>query len=173
MLGLPWLCRTWSKGTVWAAGLIGMIVGQLIMAWGLAHGNSLPIIMTGWALGFLASGAAMAMPFSVISDSVDYGEWKTGIRAAGVLTAIGTAFCLKAGAGLGGAMPGWILEATGYVANVAQTSEALRGIEISVVWLPVAAFVAALVPVFFYGKFERLEPQIVADLERRRSDRKT
>ena len=169
VLGLPWFCRKWSKGTVWAAGLIGMIVGQFVMVWGLAHGNSLPVIMTGWALGFLASGAAMAMPFSVISDSVDYGEWKTGIRAAGLLTAIGAAFCLKAGAGLGGALPGWILQSCGYVANVAQTPEVLRGIELSVVWVPVIAFAAALVPVLFYRKFERLEPQIHADLESRRA----
>lgn len=169
VLGLPWLCRKWSKGTVWAAGLVGMIAGQLVMGWGLANGSSLTVVMTGWAFGFLASGAAMAMPFSVISDSVDYGEWKSGIRAAGLLVAIGTAFCLKAGAGLGGALPGWILQSTGYVANIAQSPEALRGIELSVVWLPAVAFAAALVPVFFYRKFERLEPQIRADLETRRA----
>lgn len=169
VLCLPWLCRTWSKATVWAAGLAGMIVGQLIMAWGLAHGNSLMIVMTGWALGFLASGAAMAMPFSVISDSVDYGEWKTGIRAAGLLAAIGAAFCLKAGAGLGGALPGWILQACDYVPNVAQTPRVLRGIEVSVVWLPAIAFGAALIPVLFYRKYEAMEPGIQAELEQRRA----
>jgi sugar (glycoside-pentoside-hexuronide) transporter len=166
---LPWLCRIWSKGTVWAAGLAGMILGQFIMAWGLAQGNSLPIVMFGWGLGFLASGAAMAMPFSVISDSVDYGEWKTGIRAAGLLAAIGAAFCLKAGAGLGGAMPGWILQSCGYVPNVAQSATVLKGIEFSVVWLPAIAFAVALVPVLFYGKYERMEPAIHADLEKRRA----
>ncbi len=169
VLCLPWLCRTFSKATVWAAGLAGMIVGQLVMGWGLAHGNSLTIIMAGWAFGFLASGAAMAMPFSVISDSVDYGEWKTGIRAAGLLTAIGAAFCLKAGAGLGGALPGWILQSCGYVPNVAQTPAVLRGIEFSVVWLPTVAFAVALVPVLFYGKYERQESQIHADLAARRA----
>jgi sugar (glycoside-pentoside-hexuronide) transporter len=165
---LPWMCRKWSKGQVWAAGLAGMIVGQLIMGWGLAHGNSLGIIMTGWTLGFLASGAAMAMPFSVISDSVDYGEWKTGVRAAGLLAAIGAAFCLKAGAGLGGALPGWILQASGYVPNVPQTESVLRGIEMSVVWLPTACFLLSLIPVLFYRRFELREPQIRAELEQRR-----
>jgi sugar (glycoside-pentoside-hexuronide) transporter len=168
VLCLPWLCRTWSKSTVWAAGLAGMIVGQLIMGWGLAQGNSLPIVMFGWGLGFLASGAAMAMPFSIISDSVDYGEWKTGIRAAGLLAAIGAAFCLKAGAGLGGALPGWILQSCGYVPNVAQTATVLSGIEFSVVWLPAIAFAGALIPVLFYGKYERMEPSIQAELEKRR-----
>jgi sugar (glycoside-pentoside-hexuronide) transporter len=168
VLCLPWLCRTWSKGTVWAAGLAGMIIGQLVMGWGLAHGGSLSVIMAGWAFGFLASGAAMAMPFSVISDSVDYGEWKTGIRAAGLLAAIGAAFCLKAGAGLGGALPGWILQSCGYVPNVTQSASVLRGIEFSVVWLPAFAFAAALLPVLFYRRYERMEPQIHAELETRR-----
>lgn len=168
VLCLPWMCRTWSKGTVWAAGLVGMVLGQLIMGWGLAQGSSLPIIMAGWTLGFLASGAAMAMPFSVISDSVDYGEWKTGIRAAGLLAAIGAAFCLKAGAGLGGAIPGWILQACDYVPNAVQTPAVLRGIEVSVVWLPAACLVLSLVPVLFYRRFEAQEPQMREELEQRR-----
>ena len=45
----------------------------------------------------------------------------------------------------------------------------LRGIELSVVWLPALAFAAALVPVLFYGRFERLEPQMQAELEKRRT----
>jgi sugar (glycoside-pentoside-hexuronide) transporter len=170
---LPWMCRVWSKSTVWAAGLVGLIVGQLIMAWGLANGNSLSWVMTGWTLGFLASGAAMAMPFSIISDSVDYGEWKTGIRSAGLLAAIGAAFCLKAGAGLGGAFPGWILQACGYVPNIAQPAGVLRGIEFSVVWLPAIAFALAVVPVLFYARFERMEPQIQTELAARRAIGKT
>jgi Na+/melibiose symporter-like transporter len=112
---------------------------------------------------------AMAMPFSLLADSVDYGEWKNGIRAAGLLTAIGAAFCLKAGAGLGGALPLWIMQAFGYVPNTVQTVEALNGIAIGFVWLPAACFFAALLPVLTYGRFEKLEPEIQAELERRRA----
>jgi Na+/melibiose symporter-like transporter len=116
------------------------------------------------------SGMAMAMPFSVLSDSVDYGEWKTGVRAAGFLTAIGAAFCLKAGSGLGGAIPAWIMQAHGYVANTAQTPDSLRGIEISIIWLPALFFALAILPVWFYQRFELLEPQIHAELGQRRSN---
>jgi len=165
---LPWFCRWTSKRNVWAFGLLGMVVGQLIVYFGVTQGNSVPLVMVGWAIGFLASGVAMAMPFSVLSDSVDYGEWKTGIRAAGLLTAIGAAFCLKAGAGLGGALPAWIMEASGYHPNSEQTVAALRGIEIGVIWLPATFFALAIIPVLFYRKYELLEPQIHADLERRR-----
>lgn len=168
VLFLPWLCRWTSKRNVWVLGLLGMVVGQIIVWVGLHQGGSIPIIMTGWTLGFLASGAAMAMPFSLLSDSVDYGEWKTGIRAAGLLCAIGAAFCLKAGAGLGGALPGWILELTGYMPNVEQSVRALRGIEASVVWIPAVFFGLAAIPAMFYGRYERMEPQIHAELEQHR-----
>jgi len=166
---LPWFCRLTSKRNVWVLGLLGMVVGQIIVWYGLRQNASLSWIMGGWIFGFLASGVAMAMPFSVLSDSVDYGEWKTGIRAPGFLTAIGAAFCLKAGSGLGGALPAWIMDAHGYVPNVPQTASSLKGIELGFIWLPAVFFVLSIIPVLFYKKFELLEPQIHAELEQRRA----
>ena len=165
---LPWFCRWTSKRNVWALGLLGMVFGQLVVYVGVMQGNSVPVIMAGWIVGFLASGVAMAMPFAVLSDSVDYGEWKTGIRAAGLLTAIGAAFCLKAGAGLGGALPAWIMGSSGYRPNVEQTAAALKGIEVGIIWLPAVFFALSIVPVLFYKKYELLEPRIHAELEARR-----
>jgi sugar (glycoside-pentoside-hexuronide) transporter len=167
--GLPFFCRWTSKRNVWVIGLLGMVAGQLIMFLGVQNNLSVFWIMTGWTFGFLMSGMAMAMPFSVLSDSVDYGEWKTGIRAAGFLAAIGAAFCLKAGSGLGGALPAWILDATGYVANAEQTPQSQHGIVLACVWLPAVFFIFAAVPVWFYKKYEAMEPQIHAELEARRS----
>jgi len=111
----------------------------------------------------------MAIPFSILSDSVDYGEWKTGIRAAGLLTAIGAAFCLKAGSGLGGALPAWILQYCSYVPNAEQSARSLFGISLSFIWLPAVCYALALIPVAFYHRYERLEPDIRRDLAERRS----
>lgn len=166
---LPWLCQWTSKRTAWALGLAGMVAGQLVLYCGARSGNSIPIIMAGWTFGFLTSGMAMAMPFSVLSDSVDYGEWKTGVRAAGLLTAVGAAFCLKAGAGLGGAIPLWIMGRCGYVPNAEQSAASLQGIEFGFIWLPAIFLLLSLVPVLFYKKFELLEPQIHAELAQRRT----
>ena len=172
---MPFFCRWTSKRNVWIFGLLGMVLGQLIVYLGMQNNLSVAWIMVGWTFGFLASGMAMAMPFSVLSDSVDYVEWKTGIRAAGFLTAIGAAFCLKAGAGLGSAVPAWILGWYHYAppvnqVPVEQTSQALFGIELGFIWLPVLGFALAIMPVLFYKKFELLEPQIHAELEQRRND---
>jgi Na+/melibiose symporter-like transporter len=112
----------------------------------------------------------MAMPFSILSDSVDYGDWKTGVRAAGLLTAIGAAFCLKAGAGLGGAIPLWVMGNSGYVPNVEQNPASLKAIEFNFIWLPAICLFLSTIPVLFYKKYEMLEPQIHAELEMRRAN---
>lgn len=166
---LPWLCRITTKRTAWAMGLGGCVAGQLILYYGVVDA-SLMWVMIGWTIGFWASGVAMAMPFSILSDCVDYGEWKNGIRAAGFLSAIGAALCLKAGSGLGGALPAWILNAYHYVPNVTQTAEATTGINISCIWLPAGAYALAIIPVLFYLRYERMEPQIRAELEGRRRE---
>jgi len=166
---LPWFCKWTSKTAAWGWGLAVMIVGQLVLSFGIAAGNSVSLIMAGWVIGFLGSGMAMAVPFSILSDSVDYGEWKTGVRAAGLLTAIGAAFCLKAGAGLGAAIPLWVMKTCGYVANTEQTVASLKGIEFNFIWLPAIFLVLSIIPVLFYRKYERLEPQIHAELDQRRA----
>jgi Na+/melibiose symporter-like transporter len=167
ILFLPYLCRRTSKRNVWGLGLIGSVVGQFIVFAGIYRG-SVALVMSGWAFGFLASGLAMAIPFSILSDSVDYGEWKNGVRAAGLLTAIGAAFCLKAGSGLGGALPAWILARWNYIPNVEQSAHAIFGIELSCIWLPAIAYFLAAIPVLFYSRYERMEPSIQRELEERR-----
>lgn len=167
VLFLPYLCRKFSKSSVWTLGLVGSGLAQLVIATGVQN-RSLPFVMVGWVLGFLASGLAMAIPFSILSDSVDYGEWKSGVRSAGLLTAVGAAFCLKAGSGLGGALPAWILARSHYVPNVNQSASAIAGIEQSFVWLPAIAYAMAAVPTAFYRRYERLEPQVRRDLQERR-----
>jgi sugar (glycoside-pentoside-hexuronide) transporter len=167
ILFLPYLCRRTSKRNVWGLGLVGCAAAQLVVFAGTKNG-SISWVIVGWTLGFLASGLAMAMPFSMLSDSIDYGEWKNGIRAAGLLTAIGAAFCLKAGSGLGGAIPAWILARCGYIPNVEQNAHSIFGIELGCIWLPVLAYALAVIPVLFYHRYERMEPDIQRELEERR-----
>jgi sugar (glycoside-pentoside-hexuronide) transporter len=168
ILFLPLFCRRFSKRTVWALSLACSVLAQVAIFFA-ARNLSPGAVLLGWTLGILSSGVAMAMPFAILSDSVDYGEWKSGIRAAGFLTAIGAAFCLKAGSGLGGALPAWILAHYAYVPNVAQTQRSLFGIELSFVWLPALCYALAVIPVLFYGRYERLEPDIRQDLAQRRA----
>jgi GPH family glycoside/pentoside/hexuronide:cation symporter len=62
------------------------------------------------AVGGIPSAAAL---FALIADIVDYGEWKSGIRADGMTYAAATAG-QNFGAGLGAALVGWLLAAAAY-----------------------------------------------------------
>jgi sugar (glycoside-pentoside-hexuronide) transporter len=168
ILFIPFFCRKTTKRNVWALALLFSALAQVVLWWG-THTSSVSIVMTGWVAGFLASGVAMAMPFSLLSESVDYGEWKSGVRAAGLLTAVGAAFCLKAGSGLGGALPALILDRFHYIPNVQQSAGALVGIELSFIWLPALSYALAILPVLFYHRYERAEAGIRQQLADRRA----
>ncbi|CDB96267.1 putative uncharacterized protein [Megamonas funiformis CAG:377] len=109
------------------------------------------------------------MPFAMLSDTVDFGEWKTGIRASGFLTAIGSAFCIKAGSGIGGFIPAVVMNLFGYVPNVVQSSTALFGIQFVFTWLPAIIFLCGIIPMLFYRKYEQNENNILLDLAKRNS----
>lgn len=164
---IPWFCKRFSKASIWATALVISVLSQFVIHLG-GNSQSLPILLSAWVVGILSSGVALALPFSLLSDSVDYGEWKSGVRAAGLLTAVGASFCLKAGSGLGGALPAWILAAHGYVPNTEQSAQSITGIEFGFIWLPMIFYALAAVPVFFYGRFEKLEPEIQKQLQARR-----
>jgi len=65
--------------------------------------------------------------WSMLSDSVDYGQYKTGVRNNGLIFS-SFLFALKMGVTVAGVLGGLILAATGYVANETQSASALRGI---------------------------------------------
>ncbi|AWH87742.1 glycoside-pentoside-hexuronide family transporter [Limnobaculum parvum] len=58
----------------------------------------------------------------MMSDTVDYGEWKDGKRLTGISFA-GTLFVLKLGLALSGAMIGWMLAGAGYESGAATQND--------------------------------------------------
>ncbi|AHM63930.1 MFS transporter [Paenibacillus polymyxa] len=166
MVLIPFFARKLNKNTIMIIGLILAALGQVVILMG---STNLTLIIAGWIIGALGSGFACSMPFAMLSDTVDYGEWKNGIRASGFLTSIGSAFCIKAGSGIGGLLPAWVMGSTGYIAGKVQTPTALSGIQFSFIWLPFIVFLIGIIPMFFYKKFEKNEASIQQDLIARRS----
>ena len=108
------------------------------------------------------------MPFGMLADTVDYGEWKTGIHAAGFLTAVGSAFCIQVGSGFGAFLPLEIIGAAGYdTTKEVQSLAAQDAIAFCFIWLPVIVYVIVGVIMCFYRKYEKMEPQIKAELAQR------
>jgi sugar (glycoside-pentoside-hexuronide) transporter len=112
-------------------------------------------------------GCSGPVLWSMMGDVADFGEWKTGRRATGTVTAA-VVFALWIGLALGGAIAGWLISLYGYQPNVAQTDHALLGIRlIASVWSG-AAFLAAAVCLLFYGITMKLNMTISHDLSERR-----
>ncbi|QIL50392.1 MFS transporter [Weissella coleopterorum] len=161
---IPLLVKKLSKGNTLILGFSLAAIGQLLMG---VVGSNFILIVVMWVVTSLGTGIAVSMPFAMLSDTVDYGEWKNGIRSAGFLTAIGSAFCIKMGSGLGGFLPSMIMEKTGYIANHTQSHSALMGIKISFILVPAVCFVLGALIMLAYRKFEKAETMIKAELSER------
>ncbi|MFT4627023.1 MAG: GPH family glycoside/pentoside/hexuronide:cation symporter [Myxococcota bacterium] len=86
-------------------------------------------------LGSLLAGPTPALVWALYTDVADYGEWKFGRQATGLVFAAAM-FAQKLGLTLGGAGSGWMLDAVGFVANAEQTDGALLGIRVMFCIIP-------------------------------------
>jgi len=154
---IPFIVKKFLKTHTQILGFIVAALGQIIIAFA---GSSISMIIFGWVVASLGTGIAVTLPFAMLSDTVDYGEWKTGVRASGFLTAIGSSFCIKIGSGLGSFIPSIIMGQAGYVANAAQTATSLAAIKFCFTWLPAIFFIVGALIMLNYTKYERNEDNI-------------
>lgn len=153
-----------NKTLTMIIGLAIGAVGQMLMP---LAGDSVALAVVFWTIGVIGAAIACGMPFGMLADTVDYGEWKSGIHAAGFLTAFGSAFCIQVGSGFGAFVPLEIMNANGYVANAEQSQQSLNAISFCFIWLPVIVYAIVAVIMCFYRKYEKMEPQVKAELAQR------
>jgi sugar (glycoside-pentoside-hexuronide) transporter len=106
--------------------------------------------------------------WAMMGDVADYGEWKTGRRASGTVTAA-VVFALWAGLALGGAIAGWLFSFYGFVSEApVQTAHAQSGILLTAsVWAGLAFFATA-VCLLFYPISREVNRKIALELAERR-----
>jgi GPH family glycoside/pentoside/hexuronide:cation symporter len=124
-------------------------------------------IITLEVLRQFAFGCSGPLLWAMMGDVADFGEWKTGRRATGTVTAA-VVFALWVGLALGGAIAGWLLSLYGYQSNAVQTEHALLGIRLIASVYSGAAFLGAAVSLLFYGITMKLNMTISHDLTERR-----
>ena len=108
-------------------------------------------------------GCAAFSFWAMLPDTVEYGEWKTGIRAEAILFGLGL-FFLKLSLGLGSFILGGLLESIGYVPNVSQAAETLQGIH-TIATLGIAVSGMGIMAVmWFYPLTKELHGRIVEEL---------
>lgn len=132
-------------------------------------GSGLPIAFAG--IGLFNGGLALiiVMCFSIQTDTVEYGEWKTGVRAEGVAFSM-FAFVTKWAASIGGALGAFVLATGGYVAGDAgQSDSAQWGIRAAFAGVPALLILLAILLFTRYPLTDARFAEMALELEGRKS----
>ena len=87
--------------------------------------------------------------WAMLSDTIDYGEWKTGVRTTG-LSFSATMFALKLGMAIAGALTGWLLFSYGYVGGQEQSDRAVEGIMVLFTVVPAITATMGAIIIRYY-----------------------
>lgn len=156
--------RLHKKGTV-MFGLAIAGIGCLMLY--LMPTTAITGMMVSRAITGYGYGILMGICWSVITDPVEYADWKTGKRyTAIVMTLVGLG--IKFSMIIGGSLPTAVLEATGYVANQAQNEATLGAIRMMTTILPLAAVVVAML---VYGLFYHLNEEKISQIQKEIAER--
>lgn len=148
---------------MFSVGLILDIIGMLVLNF---SGGAMGLIIVSSIIRGLGNACGGATMWAMVSDTIDYGEWKTGYRTEGLVNSA-CSFGYKIGNGIGSALLGWILELGGYVGQAAaQSASSLASIKICFVWIPIGIYAAGLVIMSFYHLDAEFSG-IIADLKSR------
>lgn len=144
---VPMAAKKFGKRNVLMGSMIVQGIGLLIMYF--APFDNMAMVLAGcWIFGLFNVGFPMTL--SMVADSVDYMELKTGIRTDG--TAYATyGLATKLGNALGGSVGVLLLAAFGYVANTEQTQRAMNGINTVVNLIPAILFFLAAIACFLWN----------------------
>ncbi len=154
----------WTTKRNWCIiGALMIIAGSLIV---LVAPSSVAVVTVGGLLRGLGMTPILGLIFTMIADAIEYGQWKTGVRTAGAIQAASTSG-QKFGQGIGNALIGAIMAASGYNGALAVQSEsALATISNMFIWgVSILGVIMILVMLFY--KLDKEYPQIIKELMER------
>ena len=128
------------------------------------HSVCLILILLNAGIGWTA---VTLNPWSMLPDTVEYSEWKTGIRCDGLLFGIFN-MLFKVSAAIAGVACGFALEIGGYIPNQAQSYSSLITIKLLIGVVPPLLLIIAF---FIMGKYPisaALHRQMVNDINERK-----
>jgi glucuronide carrier protein len=161
---IPRPVARWGKRAVFSAGAsLGAVGGVLVF---LAPADAPLVGVAGLVLGLLASASVSIVTWALIADTVEYGEWKTGVRVQGINYAL-LAATRKLGMGFGAAVVAFSLAWGGYVSGTAeQTDAATLAIRAAAGLLPGALVLASVGMMCWYRLTDQKHAELVASLSR-------
>ncbi len=177
MVVYPLLRKILTNTKIFAVSITMAVTGYavLLMICFTGHASSLLLLFIPGALIFAANGILSVLTTVFLSNSVDYGELKTGHREESVIFSMQT-FVVKAASGVSVFVAGLGIKAIGLVGNAdtaegakisQQSAETLLGLRLLMTILPVVLLVCAIV--IFKSRFKLTDEAVKANSDKLRS----
>ena len=164
---VPALTRTIGKKNAFiACGVVG-VVALAGLTFAPASVPAVAVILFGVA--GVGLGGVNTLMWALEADTVEYGEWKSGVRTEGTTYAM-FSFTRKLGQALGGAAAAYTLGFGGYVSGkqVVQTAGAVHAVKLAAGIVPAAFVVVSLLLMAIYPLTEAKFREIVRETAARR-----
>lgn len=131
---IPILMKKKGKQFTCLIGLIVNTIGNLIL---IINPFSFTLAIISSGLKMLGHAPSAILIFALITDTIEYGEWKTGKRTEGLVNSAAS-FGMKLGAGIGSALILCTLALTRYDQSLAinQPDTAISGIKLLYIYFP-------------------------------------
>ena len=149
-LSLPfwaYLALKIGKRETWLISMTIAFIGLLLFFYyPIASLNELLILL---ALIGVGNGAGGVLFWSMLPDTVEYGEWKSGIRTESSLYGFMT-FAQKSSIAVAALILGFLLSGIGFEPNQIQSEETISGMKFMMSWIPICGIIISLVLMYFY-----------------------
>jgi glycoside/pentoside/hexuronide:cation symporter, GPH family len=164
---VSWVAKKLGKKTTF---MIFFIVGIISTAsFYFLSAKQLPLIYLMQVLGSITGGPLSVLLWAMYADTADYGEWKNGRRATGLVFSAST-MSQKVGWALGAFVALTLMAQVGFSPNVDQTQESLDGLILLFSLIPAALGVVSMVILFFYPLNDKKVDQMIEELNERREE---
>ncbi len=168
MILSPILANKIGKKKVYAAGLLIAAIGYAIR---FIAPTALPLLYVSAIVVSFGTGCSTTLMYGIQADNTTYVQYKTGKRAEAAVASL-SSFISKVGQGIAGAVPGYVLAATGFAAKAAVQSPAVNnGILACVMIIPaVMMIIAFIIFVTGYTLSKKDVDEMVAAIEQRNAE---
>jgi len=129
--------------------------------------SSIPLVMVLFVLMNIPSGLTMVLVSSLIANTIEYAEWKTGSRNEGLICSSQT-FASKLIIAIAGGLSGLLLTIINYMPGAVQPPEALSMFHMSMSLFPAIFSLLGIIPMLFYELTDKRHAEIVAELKARK-----
>lgn len=153
LIAFPTIANRFSRKIVYILSAIFLVLGLLGMFF-VGDGTEANLILFFVVASFFCLGNALAGVSTTVmlADTVDYGEYKCGVRSEAIVFSVQT-FTVKFGSAIAGFIGAMVLSLVGYIPNVAQNADTILGLRLMMFVASSSLFVIIL---FIYLRFYKL-----------------